>query len=972
MGGWNAQGVLYVAQAVLLAVVLGLSMHPRSRGLVRKLRGGAGDDLDVPESMLPRPVVVRQHERRSRATKAAILAIAATYFVAGALMCVQAVLPPQTWLPSKKTWQLLDVNAVSGTLLWALLALLCMAEERERGCGRYRRPRIAVFLAIGALCDAVNFVLYIRAAVRHAAGMQSRWADAHIALVGMRAFVLYPVLVFAAFRDRIHFVDVSGASEERQPLLDTDAANARDANASMGMRATTAPPPPSFAMLIKRIRVLSPHLWPHKSLALQARAVVCLTLLGLGRVVNLLVPIALGHVVQTLSDGSSPWGAIALFAGLKLFQGSGGLLTVAQNLLWFPLAWYSDVNMSMLMFDRILHLSMSFHTRRKTGEVIRTLDRGSAINNFFEYLLFSLLPVFVDIFVAMAYMSTVFGPAVGALLLFVMIAYTWCSISITTWRTQLRRNMNNQDSICRAITTDVLLNFETVKCYGNEAYEESRYRVALEAYRQAEFKLIASLNMLNLIQTLILSLGTLTSVLYVAHSVVQGHTTASQFVVFVSYLQQVYQPLSMLGTLYRVVNQNLVDTDKLMDLLEEEVDVQDAPDAGDLRVGAGEIEFDNVQFAYGGQYNALKGLSFRINAHERVAIVGESGAGKSTVFKLLYRFYDVSGGRILIDGQDIRDVTQLSLRRAIGIVPQEPSLFNTDIRHNILYGDVNAPDSAVVAASKAAQIHERILDFPDQYNTVVGERGVRLSGGEKQRVAIARTILKNPPILLLDEATSALDSETERHLQQAFNTLMEERSSLTIAHRLSTIIDCDKILVMDDGKLVEAGTHAELISQGGKYAKLWQQQSKTLAEREAEADKLVHESERATERPAEAAAEVQSATKPDAAMQAQMKEAVLDERSAASDGHGGNAGAQPAARGSQPSSSKAARFDASEPAAQSSVQRTIQQQSAPPNEQRGSQAAAPPGSAPSASDQNGGANRPSGNGKNARKKKGRR
>ena len=417
----------------------------------------------------------------------------------------------------------------------------------------------------------------------------------------------------------------------------------------------------------------------------------------------------------------------------------------------------------------------------------------------------------------------------------VMVAYTWTSVQLTTWRTGLRRAMNNKDSICRAISTDVLMNWETVKCYSNESYEAERFRSALQDYQKAEFQVIGSLNMLNMVQNLILAFGTLFTIMLVAGSVVRGETTSSQFVVFVTYLQQVYQPLSMLGTLYRVVQQNLVDTDKLMTLLEEKTEVKDVPDAKDLVVTDGVIEFQDVHFSYDGKVEALKGLSFKIDRHSSVALVGESGAGKSSVLRLLYRFYDIQSGRILIDGQDIRNVTQRSLRRAIGVVPQEPSLFNNDIRTNILYGDTKASDEAVEAAALAAQIHDRIQTFPEGYDTVVGERGVRLSGGEKQRVAIARTILKNPPILLLDEATSALDSQTERQLQSALNNLMQGRSSLTIAHRLSTIINCDTIIVMDAGRVVEMGSHADLIAQAGLYSRMWEQQIKTQKEQEAAA-----------------------------------------------------------------------------------------------------------------------------------------
>ena len=823
---------LHIAQPIVLAMTVMISVHFKYASQhLRRIFGMEGQiSLDnVPAGLLPQPVVVEQRQPRRRAMFITMGVITLSFGVSAVLVALGAVLPPHVWLPSEALWRWVDVQALGGIVAWGLVALAALREERRYGKGNYSRARVLSCAALGAAADVALIVVHVQHSMRPVP-----WAALQVGVLGARVAVLYPVLAFT-LHGRVQLEAEASEAAAGPSTVDGPSAAAASANASMGIEAHKSPPPPSFFVLIRRIRLLAPYLWPSKSPRLQFIALLCVGLLFLGRVVNLFVPIALGNVISALSNGAEPWAAILIFAGLKLFQGSGGLITVAQNLLWYPVAWYSDMNMSRLMFDRVLNLSMSYHTRRKTGELLRTLDRGSAINNFFEYLLFSLTPVFVDIFVAVAYMSTHFGVIVGVILLVVMTLYTWCSIRITTWRTQLRREMNSKDSICRAITTDTLLNYETVKYYGNELYESDRYAIALEAYRVAEYRLTLSLNMLNLIQNLILAFGTLFSVLAVAYTVVVGRTTPAQFVVYVTYLQQVYQPLNMLGTLYRVVNQNLVDTDKLIELLEEEVDVRDQPNAKELQVPHGSITFDNVGFSYDGQVQALRGMSFTIHSHENVALVGESGSGKSTVLKLLYRFYDVSSGRILIDGQDIRDVTQDSLRRAIGIVPQEPSLFNTDIRHNILYGDVSASEAAVEAAAKAAQIHDRILEFPEGYGTIVGERGVRLSGGEKQRVAVARTVLKNPPILLLDEATSALDSQTERHLQVALGSLMQGRSSLTIAHRLSTIINCDKILVADGGRIVEVGTHEELIGLGGKYSELWKQQSKTLAEQEAEA-----------------------------------------------------------------------------------------------------------------------------------------
>ncbi|KAG6920115.1 hypothetical protein DXG01_010183 [Tephrocybe rancida] len=520
---------------------------------------------------------------------------------------------------------------------------------------------------------------------------------------------------------------------------------------------------PSWSEIWRRIRRLSPYLWPTKDSYLQLLASFCVFILLLGRLVNFAMPLALGELVRVLQARGSPWPLLFAYVALRFLQGSGGLAAVRDSL-WAPVMQYSDREMSQLSFDHLLNLSFAWHTRRKTGEILRVLDRGAAINHTFE--------------------------------------------------------------ITRGIHTDCLLNYETVKYFGGEEHEGERYRDALREYQALEYKVIISLNLLNMIQNLIITFGLLAGSMMVALQVTKGQCDAGGFVMFITYLAQLYGPLNQLGYVYRSVNQSLVDTEKLLALLNEPTEVNDKLDATDLIVNDGEIEFENVSFSYDGRTTALHGVSFKVPKGGSVALVGESGAGKSTILRLLYRFYDLGEGegRILIDGNDIRDVTQKSLRQAIGVVPQDSILFNSSIGYNIGYGKFGASPDEVEAAAKSAQMHDRIMSFPDGYETKVGERGVRLSGGEKQRVAIARTLLKNPPILLLDEATSALDTSTEKDIQKALQNLVQGRSSLSIAHRLSTIASADLILVLKDGQIVEQGSHKELVALDGIFASMWADQ----------------------------------------------------------------------------------------------------------------------------------------------------
>ncbi|KAK2467807.1 hypothetical protein APHAL10511_000102 [Amanita phalloides] len=584
---------------------------------------------------------------------------------------------------------------------------------------------------------------------------------------------------------------------------------------------------PSWSEIWRRVCRLSPYLWPKRSRSLQFLALLCIFILTLGRVVNLAMPLTIGQLVRVFEGRvpGSPWPWLFTYVALRYLQGSGGLSAI-RDCLWAPVMQYSDREMSQLSFDHLLNLSFTWHTHRKTGEVLRVLDRGAAINHTFELILFNIIPTFVDIAIALVAFAVLFEWTLTLVIFLVMFAYVTASFVLTRWRTRIRRQMNERDIITRGIHTDCLINYETVKYFNGEEHEGARYRDAIREYQLLEYKVIISLNMLNLVQNFIITLGLLIGSMIVAYRITQGQLDASDFVVFITYLAQLYTPLNQLGYIYRSVNQSLIDTEKLLALLNEPTEVNDKPNAPDLIVKDGEIEFDNVNFSYDGRTRALNSVSFKVPKGSSVALVGESGAGKSTILRLLYRFYDLreGEGRILIDGHDIREITQKSLRQAIGVVPQDPVLFNASISYNIGYGKFGASLQEIETAAKSAQMHDRVMTFPDGYETKVGERGVRLSGGEKQRVAIARTLLKNPPILLLDEATSALDTSTEKDIQKALQNLVQGRSSLSIAHRLSTIASADLILVLKDGQIVEQGTHKELLARDGVFASMWADQ----------------------------------------------------------------------------------------------------------------------------------------------------
>jgi ATP-binding cassette subfamily B protein len=482
-------------------------------------------------------------------------------------------------------------------------------------------------------------------------------------------------------------------------------------------------------------------------------------------------------------------------------------------------------SLAMETFRHIHALSLRYHITRRTGGLSRVIERGvKGVDFLLRFLLFSILPLILELALVAGILFFVFDVWYLVVVVVTIALYVWFTFTVTEWRVKIRRYMNERDQDANQKAIDSLLNFETVKYFGAEEREARRYDGSMAGYEGAAVKTSVSLSWLNLGQAVIITAGLVAVMVMAASGVQSGALTVGDFVMVNAYMIQITMPLSFLGTVYREIRQALVDMAAMFSLLEQPAEISDRPDAASLRVSEGRIVFDDVLFSYERERAILKGLTLKVEPGQTVAIVGPSGSGKSTIGRLLFRFYDVTGGSITIDGQDLRDVTQESLRAAIGIVPQDTVLFNDTIYYNIAYGRPGATEAEVIAAARAGQIHEFVTRLPEGYDTVVGERGLKLSGGEKQRVGIARTLLKDPPILLLDEATSALDTETERDIQGSLRAMGEGRSVITIAHRLSTVVDADRIVVLEDGRLVEEGTHERLLARGGRYATMWRRQ----------------------------------------------------------------------------------------------------------------------------------------------------
>ncbi|CAJ0581110.1 unnamed protein product, partial [Mesorhabditis spiculigera] len=585
----------------------------------------------------------------------------------------------------------------------------------------------------------------------------------------------------------------------------------------------------------KKVEKIAPYVWPKKSLTLQFRVVLCLILLVFGRLINLALPLYNKWIVDALGEPHNfPYMLILISTGLKFLQGNGamgGFLNTLRTYLWIPIQQYTTREIEVELFEHLHSLSLRWHLGRQTGMVLRVMDRGTqSVNSILNYILFNIVPTLADIAIAVVFFFTTFNYYFGLIVLATMVIYLAFTILITEWRTQFRREMNEKENNWSAIGTDSLLNYETVKYYGNEQYEADRFRKAIQEYQFAEWRSNASLAFLNLTQNSIIGAGLVAGSLLVAYLIAsEGKLSVGDYVLFTTYILQLYTPLNFFGTVYRTIQRSFIDMENMFDLMEQEVEVADAPNAIEYYPTDGCISVQNVSFEYTPGTPVLNDISFEVKSGETIALVGESGSGKSTMIRLLFRLFEVGSGTLKFDGTDVKMLKLRTLRKQIGIVPQDTVLFNDTIRYNIRFGNPTASDEEVEEAAKAAMIHEKIMALPNRYETLVGERGLKLSGGEKQRVAIARTILKKPQFIFLDEATSALDTPTERAIQRCLEDLCASRTSVVVAHRLSTIVNASQILVLHKGQVVERGRHHDLLLINGLYARMWESQSQSEA-----------------------------------------------------------------------------------------------------------------------------------------------
>ena len=589
---------------------------------------------------------------------------------------------------------------------------------------------------------------------------------------------------------------------------------------------------PSF----RPLWMLMPYLWPKGQRELRLRVLASVVFLTLATSATSVSPLFYGWAVDVLAKTPAAIVLGAALSWIAAYTVSRILMQAFAQLrdgVFAKVQYHAMREVAVSTFAHVHTLSLRFHLERKTGGLSRVIERGTkGIDTLLSFALFSIFPTILLLAFYAAILFVKLNLTIALVTVAMVVAYVWFTFAITRWRIQFRRDMNQSDQDANTKAVDSLLNYETVKYFNNEAHETKRFDKSMEKYSRASIQAQISLSVLNTGQALIMAIGLGAVMALAAVGIKNGEFSVGTLVAANAILVQLYIPLNLLGTVYREITQALVDMEAMFRLLNQPQEVKDKKGAKPLVVTAGEIKFDNVVFSYEPERTVLKGISFTVPAGKTVAVVGPSGAGKSTISRILYRFYDIKSGSVTIDGQDLRDVTQASLRAVIGIVPQDTVLFNDTVRYNIAYGRIGANEAEIKEAARHAQIDKFIVELPLGYEAMVGERGLKLSGGEKQRVAIARTILKNPPILLLDEATSALDTHTEREIQGALSEVSRNRTSLVIAHRLSTVVDADEILVLDHGEIIERGRHDELLTMNGHYAAMWNKQKEAAAARE--------------------------------------------------------------------------------------------------------------------------------------------